>query len=133
MTTDAPNTKEKYRQELRRRLRQFTRRTRQRVSVLTGREEIPRSDDPGEILRELLNNWPNLELLMCRHGASCPLIDKVRGIRNDVLFDGGTFSRSDKAFQDAMRSIGMLEKGIRNAGAEEGRRRKRKAEAAMVC
>ena len=133
MTTDAPNTKEKYRQELRRRLRQFTRRTRQRVSVLTGREEIARSDDPGEILRELLNNWPDLELLMCQHGAFCPLIDKVRGIRNDVLFDGGTFSRSKKAYIDAMRSIGMLEIGVRNAGAEEGRRRMREAEAQVVC
>ena len=70
---------------------------------------------------------------MCRHGAFCPLIDKVRRTRNDVLFDGGTFTRSEKAHIDAMRSIGMLEIGIRSAGAEEGRRRKREAEAQVAC
>ena len=133
MPTDAPNTKEKYRQELRRRLRQFNRRTRQRVSILTGGEEIAKSDDPDEILRELLNNWQDLERLLCRHGAFYPLIDKIRRIRNDVLFDGGTFTRSEKAHIDALRSIGMLEIGLRSAGAEEGRRRKREAETALAC
>ncbi len=128
MPTYAPNTKEEYREELRHRLREFNRRTRQRVLILTGREEIARSDDPGEILREILNNWPDLERLMCRHGAFYPLIDKIRLIRNDVFFDGGTFTRSEKAFRDAMRSMAMAEKGIRSAGAEESRRRKREAE-----
>ena len=133
MATTDMNAREEYRQDLRRRLRQFNRRTRHRVTELTGGQEIARTDDPDEILRELLDNWADLELLLCRHGVFYPLIDKVRRIRNDVLFDGGTFSRSKKAYIDALRSIGMLEIGIRSAGAEEGRRRKREAEAAMSC
>ena len=133
MVTTETNTREEYRQELHRRLREFNRRTRRHAVVLTGGQEIARSDDPDEILRELLNNWPDLERRLCRHGAFYPLIDKVRRIRNDVFFGHGAFSRSKKAYIDAMRSIGMLEMGIRSAGAEEGRRRKREAEAAMAC
>lgn len=132
MATDTPNTKEEYREELRRRLRQFNRRTCRRAAELTAREEIAQSDDPDEILRDLLNNWQDLERLLCRHGAFYSLVDKVRRIRNDVLFGGDTFTRSEKAHIDALRSIGMLEIGIRSAGAEEGRRKKRETEAGMT-
>ena len=128
MSADGTNAKEEYRQELRRRLRKFNRRTRRRVAELTGRQEVAQTDDPMEILREILDNWPDLEHLLCRHGAFYPLIEKVRRIRNDVNHGNGTFSRSEKVFRSAMRSIGMLEMGIRSAGAEEGRRRKREEE-----
>ena len=128
VATGNPYTAEE--QALRRRLREFNTRTRNRVATLTGREVTARSDDPHEVLRELLVNWPDLERLLCRHGAFYPLIDKVRRIRNDVVHRAGTFTRSDRAYVDAMRSIGMLEKGIRSAGAEEMRRRKREAETA---
>ena len=128
MATGDPYTAEE--QALRRRLREFNTRTRNRVATLTGREVTARSDDPHEVLRELLVNWTDLERLMCRHGAFYPLIDKVRRIRNDVFNRAGTFTRSERAYVDAMRSIGMLEKAIRSAGAEEMRRRKREAETA---
>ena len=128
MATGNPYTAEE--QALRRGLREFERRTRNRVATLTGQEELARSDDPHEVLRELLENWTNLERLLCRHGAFYPLIDKVRRIRNDVAHRAGTFTRSERAYVDAMRSIGMLEKAIRSAGAEEMRRRKRESETA---
>ena len=130
MATGDPYTAEE--QALRRRLREFNTRTRNRVATLTGREEFTKSDDPREVLLELLENWTDLERLLLKHGAFYPLIDKVRRIRNDVFNRAGTFTRSDRAFQDAMRSIGMLEKGIRSAGAEEMRRRKREAEATLT-
>ena len=117
-------------QALRRRLREFNTRTRNRVATLTGREEFTKSDDPREVLRELLENWTDLERLLLKHGAFYPLIDKVRRIRNDVVHRAGTFTRSERAYVDAMRSIGMLEKAIRSAGAEEMRRRKRESETA---
>ena len=128
MATGDPYTDEE--QALRRRLREFNTRTRNRVSALTGRGEFTKSDDPREVLLELLENWPDLENVLRRHGAFYPLIDKVRRIRNDVVHRAGTFTRSERAFQDAMRSIGMLERTIRSAGAEEMRRRKREAETA---
>ena len=128
MATGDPYTDEE--QALRRRLREFNTRTRNRVATLTGREETARSDDPREVLLELLENWTDLERLLCRHAAFYPLIDKVRRIRNDVVHRAGTFTRSDRAFQDAMISVGMLEKAIRSAGAEEMRRRKRESETA---
>ena len=84
--------------------------------------------DPDHILRELMDNWPDLESLLVRHGAFYPLIDKVRRIRNDVAHGNGAFTKSEKVHVDAMRSIGMPEMAIRSAGAEEERRRKREAE-----
>ena len=120
-------------QELRRRLRKFTGRTRRRAAVLTGREELAKSVDPDHILRELMDNWPHLEHLLVRHGAFYPLIDKVRRIRNDVAHGNGVFTRSRKVHTDAMRSIGMLEMAIRSAGAEEKRRRKRETEPGPGC
>ena len=71
------------------------------------------------ILRELLDNWPDLERLLVKHGAFYPMIDKVRRIRNDIVFHTGRLTRSERAFRDAMRTIGMAEMGIRSAGAEE--------------
>ena len=130
MATGNPYTAEE--QALRRRLREFNTRTRNRVATLTGREETARSDDPREVLLELLENWPDLENVLRRHGAFYPLIDKVRRIRNDVFNRAGTFTRSERTYVDAMRSIGMLEKGIRSAGAEEMRRRKREAETTLT-
>ena len=130
MATGDPYTAEE--QALRRRLREFNTRTRNRVATLTGREEFTKSDDPREVLLELLENRTDLERLLCRHGAFYPLIDKVRRIRNDVVHRAGTFTRSERAFQDAMRSIGMLERTIRSAGAEEMRRRKREDEATLT-
>ena len=125
MATGNPYTAEE--QALSRRLRVFNTRTRHRVATLTGREEFTKSDDPREVL---LENWTDLERLLLKHGGFYPLIDKVRRIRNDVVHRAGTFTRSERAFQDAMRSVGMLEKAIRSAGAEEMRRRKREAETA---
>ena len=116
-------------QALRRRLRQFNQRTRHRGSVLTGREEIARSEDPHQIVQELMSNWTDKERLLVRHGAFFPLMDKVRRIRNDLSRRTGTFTRSERAFQGALKSIGMPERAIRSAGAEESRRRrKREAE-----
>ena len=120
-------------QALRRRLRQFNQRTRHRASVLTGREEIARSEDPHQIVQELISNWTDKERLLVRHGAFFPLIDKVRRIRNDLSRRTGTFTRSERVFQDALRSIGMMEMAVRSSGAEEGRRRKREAESALAC
>ena len=128
MATGDPYTDEE--QALRRRLREFNTRTRNRVATLTGREEIARSDDPREVLLELLENWTDLERLLLKHGGFYPLIDKVRRIRNDVVHRAGTFTRNERAYVDAMKSIGMLEKAIRSAGAEEMRRRKRESETA---
>ena len=126
MATGNPYTAEE--QALRRRLREFNTRTRNRVATLTGREEFTKSDDPREVLLELLENWTDLERLLLKHGAFYPLIDKVRRIRNDVVHRAGTFTRSERAFQDAMRSIGMLEKGSgvrepRRCGGGSGRQR----------
>ena len=93
MATGNPYTDEEH--ALRRRLREFTSRTRNRVATLTGREEFTKSDDPHEVLQELLKNWPDLENVLRRHGAFYPLIDKVRRIRNDVFHRAGTFTRSE--------------------------------------
>ena len=104
------------------------RRTRRRAAVLTGREEMAGAMDPDHVIRELMDNWPDLEHLLVKHGAFYPLIDKVRRIRNDVAHGNGAFTRSRKVHTDAMRSIGMLEMAVRSAGTEEGRRRRREAE-----
>lgn len=132
MSPRGPNANIEYRDAIRRRLREFNRRTRQRAMILTGRQEIARSGDPQEILRELLDNWPGLESLLVRHGAFYPLIDKARRIRNDVTHGTGTFTRSEKSYVNAMISIGMLETAVRSAGAEEGRRRKWETESSSV-
>ena len=117
-------------QELRRRLREFSGRTRRRAAVLTGRQELAKSVDPDHIIRELMDNWTDNERLLVRHGAFYPLIDKVRRIRNSVERHGGRFTRSERVHTGATRSIGMLDLSIRSAGAEEDQRRKREAEAA---
>ena len=70
MATGNPYTDEE--QALRRRLRVFNTRTRHRVATLTGREEIARSDDPREVLLELLENWTDLERLLLKHGGFLP-------------------------------------------------------------
>ena len=131
MATNEPNAEKE--EGLRRRLREFNRRTRQRAAVLTGRQEIARSDDPLEILQQLLDNWTDQERLLVKHGAFYPLIDKVRRIRNSVVQHTGTFTRSERAYVDAKRSIGMLEIAVRSAGAEEIRRKKRETESAPAC
>ena len=59
-------------------------------------------------------------------------MNKVGPIRNDVIFGSGTFTRSQKVFQDAMGAIGIAEMAVRSAEAEE-RRRRRKREAAAAC
>ena len=120
-------------QALRRRLRQFNTRTRRRAAVLIDREELAGSVDPDHVIRELMDNWTDLERLLCRHGAFYPLIDKVRRIRNSVEHRSGRFTKSEKVYTGAMISIGMLEMAIRSAGAEEGRRRKREEEGEPGC
>lgn len=90
MATNEPNAEKE--EALRRRLREFNRRTRQRAAVLTGRQEIARSDDPLEILQQPLNNWTDQERLLVKHGAFYPLIDKVRRIRNSVVQHTGAFT-----------------------------------------
>ena len=125
VSPDGPNAEREYRHALRRRLLEFTRRTRHRVVALTGQQEIARSDDPLEVLQALLDNWPRLEPFWVKHGAFYPLIDKVRKITNDVTCGTGAFTRSEQAYVNAGRSTGILETTIRRAGAEEVKRGKR--------
>ena len=66
-----------YVKALRRRLREFNKRTRRRLIYLTGWWETAQTGDPQEILQALLDNRPDLEHLLLRHGAFYPLIDKV--------------------------------------------------------
>ena len=119
-------------QALRRRLQKFNGRTRRRSAILVDREELAGSVDPDHVIRELMDNWTNLERLLCRHGAFYPLIDKVRRIRNSVEHRSGRFTKSEKVYVKAMISIAMLEMAIRSAGAEESRRRKREAESTLA-
>ena len=65
------------RPQLRRWLWEFNTGTRNRVATLTGPEEFARPADLHGVLREFLETWPNLERLLCRHGAFYPLINKV--------------------------------------------------------
>ena len=120
-------------QALLRRLREFNRRTRRLAAVLIDREELAGSVAPDHVIRELMDNWPTMERLLTRHGAFYPLIDKVRRTRNSVEHRNGRFTKSEKIYRSAMRSIAMLEKAVRTAGAEEGRRRKREAEGEPEC
>ena len=121
MTEDTPNPQDEYAQVL---LGKFSKRINLRVADLTGWPEIAESDDPQELIKEVLDNWPDhLEHLLPRYGVTFRLVDKVRRIRNDVRHDNGGFTRSEPVFRDAMRSVGLLEKRIRTAASQEGRRR----------
>ena len=59
-------------QALCRRLPKFNTRTRQQAVVLTGREELAGWVDTDHVVRELMNNWTDLERLLCTHGAFLP-------------------------------------------------------------
>jgi len=107
-------------QALRRRLQKFNGRTRRRAAVLVDWEELAGSVDPGHVIRELMDNWPGLERLLIRHGAFYPLIDKVRRIRNSAEHRSARFTRTERVYTGAMKSIGMLEMAVRSRGGPEG-------------
>ena len=133
MTPDGPDSEAEYVQRLQGRLGKFTKRTRRRVADLTGWQEVGETDDPQEVIKAVLDNWPgNLEHVLPGHGVNFPLIDKVRRIRNDICHGNGTFTRNGRVCRDAMWTIGKVEAGIRRAGAARGPQKERETDLAQA-